>query len=309
MPEIIVISGGVIGLSSALALQQRGHTVQLITRELPQDTTSAAAGAIWAGGGLAGRMMRWAEGTLQRLLALCQEPGSGVTLQRVRRVFPHAQPDDWFAAQLPFYARIPIAQLPAGSQAGMVMDLPIVAPPRYLQRLHEQFLAEGGVFDLRHIDSLDELLDEVNLVVNCSGVGARRLADDPAVQPIRGQTLLVDGQIGSGYMDESAFTYLFPRDDGILLGGTQRAGDWRREVDKDESADILARCGVIEPGLASATVLRSRVGLRPGRHAVRLEAERRNQRRIIHNYGHGGIGFTLSWGCALAVARLAEDCV
>lgn len=309
MPEIIVIGGGVIGLSSALALQRRGHNTRLITRELPQDTTSAAAGAIWAGGGLAGHMRRWANDSLTRFLTLCQVPDSGVTLRRIqdfRRHYPGAMSLPWFASRLPHCQRIRGDELPSGFAAGLWLDVPIVAPPRYLQRLHEQFLAAGGVLEVRHIDSLDELLDEADLVVNCSGVGARKLVDDPAVHPIRGQTLLVDAKIDKGFMDESAFTYLLPRGDGILLGGTQRADDWRRELDEGESADILARCAAIEKVVNSATVLRARVGLRPGRHAVRLDVERRTNGLIIHNYGHGGIGFTLSWGCALEVASLAN---
>ena len=309
MPEIIVIGGGVIGLSSALALQQRGHSARLISRELPQETTSAAAGAIWAGGGLDGRMRRWADDSLTRFLTLCQVPDSGVTLQRIqdfRRHYPGAMSLPWFASRLAYCQRIPADELPSGFAAGLWLDVPIVAPPRYLQHLHEQFLAAGGILEVRQIDSLDELLDEGDLVVNCSGVGARKLADDPAVHPIRGQTLLVDAQIDKGFMDESAFTYLFPREDGTLLGGTQRTDDWRREPDEGESAGILARCAAIDEAVNSATVLRVRVGLRPGRHAVRLEIERRTNGRIIHNYGHGGIGFTLSWGCALEVARLAN---
>lgn len=310
MPKIIVIGGGVIGLSSALALQQGGYSVRLITRELPQDTTSAAAGAIWAGGGLDGRMRRWADDSLTRFLALCQVPESGVTLQRIqdfRRHYPGAMSLPWFASRLPHCQRIPADELPSGFAAGLWLDVPIVAPPRYLQRLHEQFLAAGGILELRQVDSLDELLDEANLVVNCSGVGARKLADDPAVHPIRGQTLLLDAEFERGFMDDSAFTYLFPRDDGVLLGGTQRLDDWRRQLDESETADILARCAAIEAGVASATVLRERVGLRPGRHVVRLEVERRTNGAVIHNYGHGGIGFTLSWGCALEVARLVES--
>lgn len=306
MSNIIVIGGGVIGLSSALALQQAGHRIRLVTRELPQDSASAAAGAIWSGGWLAGRMRRWAASTLQLFLSLCEDPGSGVTLQRIRKVFPEPVPAAWYAAQLPFCERLPAADLPDGFADGFLMDVPVVAPPQYLQRLQEQFLAAGGSFEVRHIDSLDELLDAADLVVNCSGVGARKLASDPAVHPIRGQTLLVDARIASGFMDESAFTYLFPRGDGTLLGGTQRLDDWRRELDESESADILARCAAIEKAVGNAPVLRGRVGLRPGRHAVRLEAERRTNGLVVHNYGHAGIGFTLSWGCALDVLSLAS---
>ncbi|HEY2792992.1 MAG TPA: FAD-dependent oxidoreductase, partial [Micromonosporaceae bacterium] len=64
------------------------------------------------------------------------------------------------------------------------------------------------------------------------------------------------------------------------------------------AAGIVARCAAIDPRLASARVLEHRVGLRPSRPSVRLEAVAQNGRTVIHNYGHGGSGVTLSWGCA-----------
>ncbi len=307
MPEIIVIGGGVIGLSSALALQATGYNPRILTREAPTATTSAAAGAIWSGRALEGREQGWAHASLERYLRLCGDEESGVSLQRVRKVYPVATPDPWYGDQLPFCQRIAAAELPAGTACGFLMDVPIVQPPLYLQRLQEQFLANGGSLQRREVDSLDALLEESALLVNCSGVGARDLADDPAVYPIRGQTALVAARVSPGYMDEETFTYLFPRRDGTLLGGNLLPGDWRRELDAGISADILARCTAIEPALAKATVLRERVGLRPGRHEVRLEMERRAGGVIIHNYGHGGIGFTLSWGCALDVVSLAQS--
>ena len=48
------------------------------------------------------------------------------------------------------------------------------------------------------------------------------------------------------------------------------------------------------------------VGLRPGRMEVRLEREEKNGKYLIHNYGHGGSGVTLSWGCADEVVELAN---
>ncbi|HZN93159.1 MAG TPA: FAD-dependent oxidoreductase, partial [Myxococcales bacterium] len=67
------------------------------------------------------------------------------------------------------------------------------------------------------------------------------------------------------------------------------------------TAAILRRCADLEPAVASAQVLGIKVGLRPGRPAIRLEAERRGSLTIVHNYGHGGAGVTLCWGCAEAV--------
>ena len=60
--------------------------------------------------------------------------------------------------------------------------------------------------------------------------------------------------------------------------------------------------------MADAKVLREFVGLRPGRHEVRLEVEQlANGRKVIHNYGHGAVGYTLSWGCANEVVELAQQ--
>ena len=123
MSKIIVIGGGVIGLSSALALQSSGHSVHVITREMPQDSTSAAAGAIWAGGGLRGRMKQWADDSLTRFLALCDVPNSGVTLRRIqdfRRHYPGAMSLPWFAERLPRCEPIPAEELPSGFRGRLV---------------------------------------------------------------------------------------------------------------------------------------------------------------------------------------------
>ncbi len=308
MDKVIVIGSGVSGLSSALNLQLAGFDVRIITAELPLSTTSIAAGAIWYGGGATGRVRQWAQGSLSHFLKLANEADSGVTLQRIREFLSHPLPDPWFKDQLPFCERIPEKELPAGSQAGFLMDLPTVAPPRYLENLQQQFIAAGGVIELRSVQSLMDLADEAPLLVNCSGVGARQLANDQAVYPIRGQTLLIDApQITEGYMNDSVVTYLFPRGDGVLIGGLVAPDDWNREIDADVTADIIARCSEIAPTVATATIKRQFAGLRPGRHQVRLELERLSPDcTVIHNYGHAAIGYTLSWGCAQEVLALAR---
>ncbi len=79
------------------------------------------------------------------------------------------------------------------------------------------------------------------------------------------------------------------------------------EPDPATAAAIFERCAWLEPRLRDAAILEHKVGLRPGRPAVRLEAEQHSSgKRLIHNYGHGGAGVTLSWGCADEVVRLAR---
>ena len=279
---------------------------------MPLETTSVAAGAVWSGSALESSSRDWAAASLRYFLPLTEQPGSGVILQRMREVYAEAVPDPWYRDLLPAFERLPARDLPAGLVDGYLMDVPMIAPPIYLRVLQDQFLAAGRHHGrARDVDSLDEVAAGADLLVNCSGVGARTLADDPAVYPMRGQTLLIDApDIDLGYMDNSRVDHIFPRADGVLIGGVKLDGDWRRELDPAISADIIRRTSTIESGIAGAKVRREFTGLRPGRAQVRLELEELSSgAAVIHNYGHGSVGYTLSWGCAEEVAALARELV
>jgi D-amino-acid oxidase len=138
---------------------------------------------------------------------------------------------------------------------------------------------------------------------------------DASVVPVRGQIVVVENPgVSEFYIDHGApggsdYVYAFPHGDVVVLGGTAEEGasDWapRPEV----SARILRDCAAVFPGLRGARVVAERVGLRPCRPEVRLESEPLpGGRTLWHNYGHGGAGVTLSWGCAreLTDAVLAD---
>ena len=106
--------------------------------------------------------------------------------------------------------------------------------------------------------------------------------------------------------DDPPLMYVIPRAGDCVFGGTNELSS-DREPDPATTAAIVAECSrVLE--IEPPTVLGERVGLRPFRRAgVCLRADRlRDGRRVIHNYGHGGSGFTLSWGCAEAVFDVAK---
>jgi D-amino-acid oxidase len=170
--------------------------------------------------------------------------------------------------------------------------------PRYLAWLTAQVIEAGGTITRIGLSGLPE----GPLVVNCAGLGSRLLAADTTMTPVRGQVVVVE-QFGldQWWLDEDGPTYVVPRDADVVLGGTEDAGEWDRRPVPEVAAEIVSRATALVPGVAGARVLRHKVGLRPARPAVRLEREG----DVIHCYGHGGAGVTLSWGCADEVAALA----
>jgi D-amino-acid oxidase len=150
-------------------------------------------------------------------------------------------------------------------------------------------------------------------VVNCTGIGARSLVPDEALVPVRGQVVIVENPgIREFYLDHGdggpEYVYLFPHRDVVVLGGTAHEGAADLAPRPEVSARILRDITAVFPSLRGARVVAERVGLRPVRPEVRLEAEALPGGRVLwHNYGHGGAGVTLSWGCAaeLTAAVLA----
>jgi D-amino-acid oxidase len=176
---------------------------------------------------------------------------------------------------------------------------PVVDMPRYLDWLTHRVYDAGGTLTRMALARLPD----APLVVNCSGLGSRALAGDTSTTPVRGQVVVVE-QFGldEWWLDEDGPTYVIPRTDDVVLGGTEEEGEWSRTPSPDIAADIVRRAADLVPDVASMKVLQHRVGLRPARPEVRLE----RVGEVVHCYGHGGAGVTLSWGCADEVLGLLE---
>ena len=166
-----------------------------------------------------------------------------------------------------------------------------------------RFQSAGGVFEIQDVKAFKDL--NCDVVVNCPGVWA----DDAEVTPARGQVVLVKNpgleRHISTFEDKH---YIYPRGATCILGGSYDEGEWSIEPDEELTQDILKWAVRMEPKLAEPEILDVRVGLRPLRPWVRLEAEvLEDGRSVIHNYGHGGAGYTLSWGCAQEVLKLVQS--
>ena len=311
-PEILVIGAGISGLTTAVCLAEAGLAVYVRTRHLPDATTSCAAGAIW-GPYLVDddRVVAWSDLTRSTLDGLAAEAGTGVRLvYGLEAGRSPTDPPAW-AKTLDGFRDCDPRELPEGYASGWWYTAPIIDMPVYLSYLVRR-LGEAGVgIAARPVASLAEAVAEAPITVNCAGVGARRLVPDAMVTPTRGQIVVVDNPgIGSFFVEHEESpepTYYLPHGDHLVLGGSAEAGRVDLAPDLAVSAAIRRRCIAVEPAIATARVRAHRVGLRPSRPTVRVERTVAGGRHLIHNYGHGGAGVTLSWGCARDVLAMISE--
>jgi D-amino-acid oxidase len=280
-------------------LLEAGHRVDVVARDLPLETTSAAAAALWYPY-LAlprDRVTEWSARSYAAFAALATtEPESGVRLVPGTEVLRQPQPVPWWVDAVPDLRAVD--DLPVGYAAGWSFVTAIAEMPVYLGWLVGRLGALGGTLTRLNLRTLPGGGD---LVVNCSGLGARLLGDDLSVLPVSGQVVRV-AQFGleRWWLDGEGPTYVIPRESDVVVGGTDLRGEWSRTPSPQTATAILERAALLVPGLRDAEVLQHKVGLRPARSTVRLE----RVGRVLHCYGHGGAGVTLSWGCADEVSEL-----
>jgi D-amino-acid oxidase len=312
--QTIIVGCGVSGLTCGIRLLEKQFPVTILARDLPPNTTSNLAAAVWYPYEVRPslRVFNWSRHTLRELYELASIAESGVSLIIFTELLKQPLPDPWWKDAVRFFRRATTEELPPGYQDGYVFEVPLIETPIYMQYLMARFQKLGGLIEQKTVSALSELYRERQLIINCAGLGASTLVPDDKLYPIRGQIVRVkaSGVKRSLVADSSdaALSYIVPRSQDCILGGTAEKGNGNLKVVTATAKDILRKCKQLEPALENVEELEHLVGLRPGREGgVRLKMERVFQGcAIIHNYGHGGSGFTLSWGCAEAVTKRAE---
>ncbi|HEX9652165.1 MAG TPA: FAD-dependent oxidoreductase [bacterium] len=314
--NVTVIGCGVSGLTTGIRLLEENFQVTIVARELPPQTTSDKAAAIWFPYKAypEEKVRRWAEHSYRQFERLCRFTESGVSLVEFLQLYdmPLQSPPEWTSALPDGKVRRALArELPNGYRDGYIAEVPLIETPIYMPYLLRRFERLGGKLIQKELLSYQELQSDAAIVVNCSGLGALQLARDKELFPIQGHILRVKAEIAvRGMADDDghlALAYVIPRRDDCILGGTAINDNWNTTADPETVGQIRQKCSRLQPALEAAVLLDAYVGLRPGRREVRLEAERLpDQRWLIHNYGHGGSGFTVSWGCAEEVVRLLK---
>ena len=251
-----VLGCGVIGLSTARVLQDRGWTVTIYARDLPPDTTSNVAGALWSPTSVfdakaltPGFEAQHAEAARLSHRAFQTLVGAGYGVRWIEQYYL-----DDRETEMPSYVRS-LPDLYPGARGLLPREHPfpvahvrrvitmMIEPNIYLRRLLADFRQAGGsvvVREFRHISEIDALAQPV--IFNCTGLGAAILVRDGELIPIKGQTSFVPpdavvdfATIGGG----PGSLYMFPRSDGILLGGTFERGVATLNADPKQTERIV----------------------------------------------------------------------
>jgi glycine/D-amino acid oxidase-like deaminating enzyme len=258
-----ILGCGVIGLSTARLLQRRGGAVTIYARDLPPETTSNVAGGFWYPTSVY-NSEKVSPQFLEQFYQACQISNRafqvlvgddyGVRwvetfdLQRERAPLEREMPG---GAQL--YPGTTIHQEPRryfGFPYVRQFSTLLIEPHQYLRALMRDYHSAGGKVVVKEFRSREEIaaLPEP-IIFNCTGLGARSLFDDQGLIPVRGQLEVLLPQPEIDYCYLSGSSYMFPRRDGIILGGTFEHDRWSLEPDADQITRILEANAEIMKGL------------------------------------------------------------
>lgn len=310
--RVTIIGAGVSGLTTAVVLAEAGVALRVLADEIP-GSTSMAAGAMWGPYLVEPKHLvdTWSQRSLDVYRQLAEDAATGVRISSGIEASRHDdEAPDW-ARALPNFEPVRTSILPRGFRSGYRFSVPLIDMPTYLGYLQERLASAGVVPETRHIASFNDFPAGMR-VINCSGMGAAELADDADLRPIRGQHVVVTNPGLTEFFSEDTGTSqqllcIYPQGRVVVLGGTALDGVGDTSPDPEAAARIIERCVSVEPRLQDAKVLEHRVGLRPTRPAIRVDLEQVGNVQVVHNYGHGGAGVTLSWGASEEVLRLLRE--
>lgn len=246
---VAVIGCGVVGLSTARLVQEAGFPVTIHAKALPPDTTSNIAGGQWHPFGLFRESAVTPEWKRQYLAAA----------EYSWRRFQLLVGEDYGVRWLPTYSQTSggleeqlLPTFPPDNRILRAEEHPFPVPVmtrydtmyvetgRYLRQLMRDVQIAGGRIAIRDFATpADVAALPERLVFNCTGLGARDLFGDTELTPIRGQLAILLPQPEVRYAFTGQAGYMFPRPDGILLGGTFERGVWDATPQADDIARIV----------------------------------------------------------------------
>ena len=258
--RVTVVGAGVVGLTCAVRLLEEGHRVDVLARDLPLETTSAVAAAIWYPyrSFPFDRVLAWSARAYDVFAGLAGIDGAGVTMRSGIEVFAARQDEPWWRSAVPALDHVPP---PAGYGDAWTFEAPVVEMPVYLTWLASRVEELGGTITRLNVSALPVGPD---VVVNCSGIGARLLAADSSVGPGAARSRTSRRSAWSGGTSTPPPT---SRTSCLALTTSWSGAPTRRASGAAPRPPATPRPSSRGPpagaGTESAAVLRHRVGLAP----------------------------------------------
>jgi D-amino-acid oxidase len=252
-----VVGSGVIGLSTARVLQDAGFAVTIYARDVPPNTTSNMSGAQWtptslfeydrAGDDFRAQYVRAATLAYRRYQTML---GEDYGVRWIENYDCHEEAVSPFLANTgtrligglyPEVVTYGPGRHPFPTRYATRFLTMLIEPNRYLRALQRDVLLRGGRIVIRSFSDVAQMvaLDEP-LIMNCTGLGAKELFGDGELEPVRGQLSVLAPQPSVDYMTLHGGRYMFPRSDGIVLGGTFQHGNANLEPDESTVRTIVA---------------------------------------------------------------------
>lgn len=301
--RVRVVGAGVIGLSCAIRLREAGVDAHVVAAAGGAAITSAAAAALWYPYlvGPADLVRQWGAVSFRELTRLAAVPETGVQVRSGVAWLRAEQTLPAWTADVPGFES---GDAPAPYRAAWRFAAPIADTSVYLGWLAARLRTLGGTVQAAELSTVDEATRGVDVAVLATGIGAIELPGDRTVRPVHGQSVRVRAPwLRQWVLDDDhpdGLVYVVPRRDDVVCGGVHEEGFGPAQPDPVVAEQIMRRCVEVVPELAGAPVIGAAVGVRPARATVRLD----RTDDLVCCYGHGGAGFTLSWGCADAVRDL-----
>lgn len=330
MARIAVVGAGAVGLSTAVQIQELlpSAKMTLIADKFTTETTSNGAAGIFnptltkTPGVPLPLLKTWLRDSWQHYHELVHSPDAGLAGVQILSGFRFVtKPDKNMLEADCVYQHIPLEEKQLNMfpgdryKYGWFVTTMTVECTKYLPYLMEQFQKKGGHIQKRKLSSLEELAGQYDVVVNCTGVGSIDLVNDKKLVPNRGHVI----KVKAPWMKHFVYTgddyccYVIPGHELVTIGGTRTSNDMDINVRPEDTKTILENAYKIVPSLKNAPVVFEWIGFRPHREPLRVEAEvlkfSSGNLQVVHNYGHGAEGISLSWGTGTHAARLVKEAV